>query len=145
MNCSLYVDDLVIWYPFPSASAAVGATQKALIRLDRWYKYWCLSLDPSKCEASFFSMDFHQTNLQHHILLLFSSPLRFNSTSTFLGVIFDSTLFFSKHISSLKAKFFPPFKALRHISGSPWGPSKESLSILYKAFFWLLLPYALPK
>ena len=36
----------------------------------------------------------------------------------FLGVTFDRTLSFSKHVSSLKAKFFPRLKALRCISAS---------------------------
>ena len=74
----------------------------------------------------FFSVDPHQANLQPNLLLL-GSRLRFNSTLTFLGVIFHRTLSLSKRVSSLKTKFFPRFKALRCISASSWGPSKESL------------------
>ena len=85
-------------------------------------------------------MDPHQANLQLNLLL--GSRLRFNPTSTFLGVTFDCTLSFSKHVSLLKAKFFSRHKALRCISASSWGPSKESLSLLYKAFFRPLLTYA---
>ena len=88
-------------------------------------------------------MDPHQANLQPNLLLL-GSRLRFNPTPTFLGVTFDRTLSFSKHVSSLKAKFFPPLKVLRCISASSWDPSKESLSLLYKSFLWSLLTYALP-
>ena len=88
-------------------------------------------------------MDPHQANLQPNLLLL-GSRLRFNSTPTFLGVIFDRTLSFSKHVSSLKAKFFPCLKALRCISASSWGPSKESLSVLYKSFLRSFLTYASP-
>ena len=44
----------------------------------------------------------------------------------------------------LKAKFFPRLKALRCISASSWGPSKESLSHLYKAFLQPLLTYTSP-
>ena len=77
-------------------------------------------------------------------LLLLDSCLQFNPTPTFLWVTFDRTVSFSKHVSLLKAKFFPRLKALRCISASSWGPSKESLSLLYKAFFWPLLTYALP-
>ena len=62
----------------------------------------------------------------------------------FLGVTFDRTLSFSKSVSSLKAKFFPHLKALRCISASSCGPSKESLSLLYKAFLRSLLTYASP-
>ena len=111
--------------------------------MERWSEYWCLPLNPSKCEASFVSVDPHQANLQPHLLLL-SSRLRFNPTPTFLRVTFDRTLSFSKHVSSLKAKFFPRVKALRCISASSWGPSKESFSVLYKSFLRPFLTYASP-
>ena len=62
----------------------------------------------------------------------------------FLRVTFDRTLSFTKHVSSLKAKFLPRLKALRCISASSWGPSKESLSVLYKSFLRSLLTYASP-
>ena len=88
-------------------------------------------------------MDPHSANLQPNLLLL-GSRLRFNPTPTFLGFTFDHTLSFSKHVSSLKAKFFPRLKALRCISASSWGPSKESLSLLYKSFLRYLLTYASP-
>ena len=51
---------------------------------------------------------------------------------------------FSKHVSSLKAKLFPRLKALGCVSSSSWGPSKESLSLLFKAFLRSLLTYASP-
>ena len=137
---------LTIWPFGPPPSlvpTAVEATQGALIRLERWSEYWCLPLNPSKCEASFFSVDPHQANLQPNLVLL-GFLLHFSPTSTFLGVIFDRTLSFSKHVSSMKAKFFPRLKALRCISAFSWGPSKESLSLLYKSFLQSLLTYTLP-
>ena len=142
VSWSLYADDLVIWFSSTSVPTAVEATQETLFRLEGWSEFWCLPLNPSKCEASF-SVDPRQANLQPHLLLL-GSRLRFNPTPTFLGVTFDRTLSFSKHVSSLKAKFFPRSKALRCISASPWGPSKESLSVLYKSFLRSLLTYASP-
>ena len=109
--------------------------------MDRWSEHWCLPLDQSKCEASFFSVDPHQANLQPNLLLL-GSRLRFNPTPTFLEVTFNRTLSFSKHVSSLETKFFPRLKVLRCISASSWGPSKESLSLLYKSFLRPLVTYA---
>ena len=111
--------------------------------MERWSEYWCLPLNPSKCEASLFSVDPHQANLQP-ILLLLGSRLRFNPTLTLLGVTFNRTPSFSKHVSSLKAKFLRRLKALRCISASSWGPSKESLYALYKSFLRSLLTYASP-
>ena len=141
LSCSLYADDLAIWSVSPSVPTAIETSQRALLRLERWSEYWCLPLNPSKCEACFFSVDPHQANL-HSIFLLLGSRLRFNPTPTFLGVIFDRTLSFSKHVSLLTAKFFPRLKALRCISASSWSPSKNSLSVLYKAFLRSLLTYA---
>ena len=139
VSCSHYADDLAIWSSSPSVPTAVEASQGALFRLERWSEYWCFPLNPSKCEASFFSVDPHRA-----IFLLLGSRLRFNPTPTFLGVTFDRTLSFSKHVPSLKAKFFPRLKALRCISASSWGPSKESLSVLYKSFLHSFLTYASP-
>ena len=105
--------------------------------------YWCLPRNPSKWEASFFPVDPHQAHLQANLLLL-NFHMRFNPTQTFLGVTFDCTLSFCKHVSSLKAKFFSRLKALPCISAFSWGLSKESLSLLYKAFLQPLLTYASP-
>ena len=120
------------------------AKQGALFRLERSSEYWCLPLNPRKCEDSFFSVDSHQANLQPNLLLI-GSRLLFNPTPNFRGVTFDRTLSFSKHVSSLKAKFFPRLKALGCISASSWGSSKESLFVLYQSFLRLLLTYASPK
>ena len=134
ISCSLYTDNLAIWFFSPSVPTAVEATQGALFQLKRWSGYWCLPYNLSKCDASFFSVDPHQANLQPNLLLL-GSRLRFNPTPTFHGVTFNRTLSFFEHVSSLKAKFFPHLKALRYISASSWGLSKESPSLLYKSFF----------
>ena len=140
VSCSLYGDDLAIWSSSPLVPTAVEATQGALFRLERWSEYWCLPLNPSKCEASFFSVDPHQANIQPNLLLL-GTRHRANPTPIFLEVTFDRTLSFSKYVSSLKAKFFPRLEALRCISASSWGPSKESLSVLYEAFLRPLHTY----
>ena len=101
--------------------------------------YWCHPLNPSKCETSFFSVD-----PQHANLFVLNTRLRFNPTPTFLGVTFYRTLSFSKHVSSLKANFFPRLKVLHCISASSWGPLMSTLPLLYKAFLRPLLTYASP-
>ena len=92
--------------------------------------------------SPFFSVNLHSANLQFH-LLLFNYPLRFNSSPTFLGVTFDDSLSFPKHVSSLKTKFFPRLKAedltlyLIFLMGC--------LSFLNKAFLRPLVTYVLPE
>ena len=134
VSCSLYTDDRATWSSSRSVPTAVGTSQGALFRLERWSEYWCLPLNPSKCETSFFSVDPHQANLQPKLLLL-CSRLRFNPTPTFLGVTFDRTLSFSKHVSLLKAKFFPVSRPYA-VSLLPHGAPLRSPSLLcIKLFF----------
>ena len=75
-SCSLYADNLAIYSSSPSVPTA---TQRALIRLERWSKDWRFSLNSRKCESSFLLVDPHQANLQPH--LLFNFLLGLNSTS----------------------------------------------------------------
>ena len=82
---------------------------------------------------------------------LTSSPISFYSAPASVSFSLQlflrspsTALFFSRHVSSLKVKFFLRLKALRCISASSWSPSKESLSPLYKAFLRPLLTYASP-
>ena len=131
---SLYADDLAIWSSSPSVPTAVETTQGALFRLDRWSEYWCLPLDPSKCEASFFSVDPHEANLQPNLLLL-GSRLRFNPTlQHFLGSP-SIALFFSEHVSSVKIKFFLRLKFLA-VSLLPHGALLRSPSLFCTNLFF---------
>ena len=72
VSCSVYADDLAIWSFSLSVPTAVEATQGALFRLECWSEYWCLPLNPSKYEASFFPLDSHQANFQPN--LSYSAP-----------------------------------------------------------------------
>ena len=75
VSCFLYADDLAIWSSSPSVPTVVEATQGALFQLERRSEYWCLPLNPSKCVASFFSVDSHQAHLQSNLLLNFTERL----------------------------------------------------------------------
>ena len=74
----------------------------------------------------------------------YSTPLGFNSTPTFVGIIFDGTLSFYKHASLPNASLLLHLKALRCISAFSWGPSYESHS-MYKLLLWPLFTFASSK
>ena len=84
------------------------------------------------------------TKLTSSPTLSYSAPVSVSiPLQLFLGSP-STSLSFSKHVSSLKAKFFSRLKALRCISAFSWGPSKEFLSRLYKSFLRPHLTYASP-
>ena len=118
VSCSLYADDLAIGSP-PKFSTAVGATQRALIRLECWVKYWCLPLNPSKCEASFFSVDPHQAILISNLTSSYLTPAFILIPLQLFLESPTTTLFpFFKDVSLLKTKFFSRLKILRCSSAS---------------------------
>ena len=101
-----------------------------------WSSKWRLPLNPFKCETSFFSLDLYQSRIQ--------PSLKFNPHQTFLGVTFDRTLSFKYHVLSLRKKFHSRFRAFHSVASASWGPSKESLCTLYRAFIRPILTYASP-
>ena len=134
VSCSLYADNLAIFSFSPSVPTAVEASQEALFRLKSSSEYWCHFLNLSKCKTFFFSVNPHQANLQLNLPLL-GSRLRFNPTPTILGVTFDRTLSFFKHVSSLKAKFFHVSRPYA-VSLLPHGAYLRSPFLFYiKLFF----------
>ena len=76
--------------------------------------------------------------------VLLGIGLSFHPAPKFRGVTFDRTLSFGAHVQSLCSKFYPRHKALRSIATASWGPTKESLSLLYNAFVRAVLTYASP-
>ena len=144
LYASLHADDLAIWSSFPDPFKAFSVVQSSLNVLETWSNLWRLPFNPKKCESSFSSIDPHQATFQP-LLNLLSIHLSFNPIPKFLGVTFDRTLSFGAHVQSLCSKFCPRNKAFRSIATAPWGPTKESLFLLYKAFVQSVLSYAYPE
>ena len=133
-HASLYADDLAIWSSSPGLLKAFSVVQSSLNFLETRSNLWRLSLNPKKCESSFFSTDSHQATFQPRLYLL-AIPLSFNPTPKFLGVAFNRTLSFGAHVQSLCSKFYPRDKTLHSIATASWGPTKESLSLLCKVWY----------
>ena len=143
---------------FPSAALfilttwSLGPPPPRSLLLLRLYKKLCFDYIANLSTGVFLSIQENVRRFSSHRIptKLTSSPtpsylpppLRFSCISTFLGVIFNRTLSFSKHVFLLKVKFFSRLKALRCISASLWGPFKESISLPFKAFLWPLLTNA---
>ena len=141
VKTSLYADGLAIWASSQSIDCATSIVQAALNRLVEWSSKWRLPLNPLKCETFFFSLDPYQSRIQPSLYIL-NTRLKFNPRPTFLCVTFDRTLSFKHHVLSLRKKLHGRFRAFRSIASASWGPSKEFLCTLYKAFIRPILTYA---
>ena len=138
VKTSLYADDLAIWASSPSVECATSTVQVALSKLVKWSSKWRLPLNALKCKTFFFSLDPYQSHVQPSLYIL-NTLFKFNPHPTFLGVTFDRTLSFKLRVLSLRKKFHTRFRAFRSIASASWGPSKESLCTLHKAFICPIL------
>ena len=53
-HASLYADDVAIWSSSPDPLKVSSVVQSSLTVLETWSNLWRLSLNPKKCESSFF-------------------------------------------------------------------------------------------
>ena len=98
------------------------------------------------------SLDFRQSSRDFGALVI--TPQGSLLSSNFLRVrwmvlmltprVLAMVLLFKHHVLSLRKKFYSRFGAFRSIASAPWGPSKESLCTLHKAFIRFILTYASP-
>ena len=107
---------LTIWafgLPPPWSLLLWKATQGALTRLERWSEHWLFFSIQANVRPS--SSQWIRTKLTSAQPLIIQLPLQppLGSPSTAL-------FHFFKHVSSLKAKFFPRLKVLRCISACSW-------------------------
>ena len=110
-----------------------------------WSERKKLTLNVSKCEATFFSTDSHEleAKLEPELRLL-GEKIKFNPSPKFLGVHLDRTLAFQKHTDYVADKVASRNRILASLSSKTWGWRKEKLTTVYKTMQRSVLDYAAP-
>ena len=122
VSCSLYTDDLTIWFSSPPAPAAAQSTQGSLIRLKRWSEHWCLPLNPRNMKPH---------SCQWIPITLTYSPIPFYSTAPSLQPTFEE---FQVYLGSFSTALFPFLN--KYLCQRP------SFSLVSKPYPMSLLPHA---
>ena len=131
IKCSLYVDDLAIYYSSSNMPSIERKLQHSLNRLGRWCDENGFKFSPTK------TMCVHFCQLRKHHL----DPQRYlNGTqiptigeTKFLGLIFDPKLSFIPHITSLKSRCTKSLDLIKVLSNTTWGADRKVLLRLYRA------------
>ena len=71
-------------------------------------------------------------------------PLPVDPNPKILGVTFDPTMRFQKHVEGIIRKAKPQLNLLRLLTGSSWGQHKETLLATFKSLIGSLITYAAP-
>ena len=87
----------------------------------------------------------HFCNQRKHFaepsILLDKSPIRVISEAKFLGVIFDLTLSYSRHVNYLRTNCLKTPDILKVVGHTDWGADQKTLLCLYRALVRSKLDY----
>ena len=137
------MDDLSVWESASSKEDASKAVQEAVDHVSEWSRVNKLSLNPTKCEVTYFSSGSADAKWKPH-LRLHGGPMPFNATPRLLGVKLDRGLTFSPHVEEITLKAAKRTKLLRAVSSKNWGWQKKSLRKIYQATQRSLMDYSDP-
>ena len=101
VECSLYVDDVVIMYISPTIDAIQRKLQHAIHSLEKWTLQNGFTISKNKSVAMHFCPD---KKCIDPVLKLDNDPIQFVKEAKFLGLIWDTKLTFEAHIKYLKAR-----------------------------------------
>ena len=131
IKCSLYVDNLVIYYSSSHMPSIERKIQHSLNRLGRWCDENGFKFSPT------ITMCVHFCQLRKQYidpqLYLNGTQIPIIGEIKLLGLLFDSKLSLIPHITSLKSRCTKSLDLIKFLSNTTWGAYKKVLLRLYKA------------
>ena len=127
---ALYADDVSILAQHEDKEVAEAILQKSVNVVTTWSKEWKLSLNASKSEVSFFTLDTSELSFSPSILID-GTVLRHNQFPRLLGVILDPKLSFTAHTEEVIEKVDKKKNMLAAVAHSKWGWKKHQLKRIY--------------
>ena len=139
IECSMYVDDFMIYSSSSQLASLQRRIQLAINRVTNWTQQNGLKINNRKT----FGMLFHRKRIDEApTLKLYNRiEIEFPPSVKFLGMHFDSSLNWKFHIRKLKTKCTKRLAILKNLSHLTWGADRHTLIQLYNALIRPLLDY----
>ncbi|CAG9133023.1 unnamed protein product [Plutella xylostella] len=134
-----YADDLALYYASSSLAETNVQLNLALRYLSDWLTRHGLSLSTQKCTAVVFTK---KRTIPDVDIVIGEDTIAVSSEVKFLGVILDSRLSGSHHMSYVARKCERGVNVLRSLSGVWWGSHPYSQKLLYNAIVRSHFDYA---
>ena len=142
VQCSLYVDDFIIFYRTKSSLTAERILQKAIDHVVKWTTENGFTVSPTKTVGMHFCKR-NQIFCADPVLTLKGQNINFVTEHKFLGLIWDSRLTFRAHINYLKEKCRKAMNIIKITSHSSWGSDTKTLLTLFRSLIRSKLDYGL--
>lgn len=138
-DCSLYVDDFLIYYKSKNMETIEQKLQECLNKIEKWANENGFRFSKSKTQC----VHFCQLRGLHPdpSLSIYGSQIPVTDEAKFLGVIFDKKLTFIQHIKALKAKCLKALDIIKVLANTNWGSDSNILLDLYRSLIRSKLDY----
>ena len=139
INFSLFADDSALWCTDSDSQHSIPRLQQALNNINDWsQKNGCI-FSPEKSAVVTFTKNTRMTEPSN--LYLSGHIIKRASSFKFLGVVLDSRLSMTKHISHIKSKCSRRMNLFRCIAGAGFGADRKTLLQLYKTLVLPIIEY----
>ena len=138
-ECSLYVDDFLIFFHSRHMPTIERHLQRVLNKLQVWADENGFKFSTSKTVVMHFCR--LKKEHSHPELFLNGTALRVVEETKFLGLIFDSKLTFIPHLKYLRKKCLQAINLLRVVGHYDWGADSSTLLKLYDSTIRSKLDY----
>lgn len=138
-DCSLYVDDFVMFYKSKNMETIEQKLQQCLNKLEDWANENGFKFSKIKTQC----VHFCQLRGLHPDpnLTIYGSQIPVVEEVKFLGLIFDKKLTFIPHINYLRTKCLKALNILKVLSNTNWGSDCPVLINLYRSLIRSKLDY----
>lgn len=138
LSVAQYADDTALWANGSVNRPPSLVLQRGLDHVYQWCCKWRLVVNPGKTKV----VNFTRRHRDRNIIVRYGpDQLEINGSVKFLGIMFDSRVNLSAHITTIRQKAMPMALLLRAFRGRTWSVPIKSLLMLYKMHIRSIMTY----
>ena len=135
----LFCDDGLFWATGPNLEDVIYIIQKAINSIAEWCDYHGPKISITKTHFNIFTK---KTISYEPTLTLNGVNLKREEFVKYLGVTFDQSLTWGKHINKVAESCKQPLNMMRKVSKHDWGGDRATLKLMYTSLIRSKLDYA---
>lgn len=139
ISLKLFADDILIHHSSTEYIQSENIIQNSLNSITNWAKNQGMSFSPTKSACVHFCRKRDCPKITN--LSIDNIQIPNSDSCKFLGLFFDTSLSWSKHIGYLKNKCNKDLNIIRLLSGSKWGSHRTSLQRIYNSLILSKMDY----
>ena len=128
---ALFVDDLAICFRGRTVDTIERHLQQAVNAIQEWATRNGVRFATHKCKVVHFTAPRYKVQ-RPPTIRIFDKLLPVEESTKFLGLWWDSHLYFKEHISALKTQCKDALKLIRVVPHLKWGGDRDTLLMLYR-------------